>query len=123
MTSKKLASTIAQLTLTKKAEDIIILDLRKLTSITDYFVICSGQTDMQARAIADAVVEGLLPKRVKPWHREGYEVGSWVLLDFVDVVAHIFQQETRDYYRLEELWGDAPAVIVSDTFETPPKGK
>jgi len=122
MTSKKLAQAIAQLTLTKKAEDVVILDLRRLTNVTDYFVICSGQTDLQVRAISNAVIDGLRQKKIKPWHIEGYEVSSWVLLDFVDVVVHIFQPPIRDYYRLEELWGDAPVTIVADTIIPPAKG-
>ena len=115
MSSKELANTITQLTLIKKAEDVVILDLRKLTNMTDFFVICSGETDIQVKAITDAVLDGLAKQKIKPWHKEGYETGGWVLLDFVDVVAHIFRKNSRSYYQLEELWGDAPVTTKSDS--------
>lgn len=112
--SKTLANKIANLSLLKKAEDIIILDVRKLTSITDFFVICSGNSDKQVKAITDVIIEELEKSNVKPWHKEGYQYLQWVLLDYVDVVAHIFQKETRDYYSLERLWGDAKIISISD---------
>ncbi len=82
--------------------------------MTDFFVICSGETDIQVRAITDAVIEGM--EQNKPWRKEGYVTGAWVLLDFVDVVIHIFREDKRTYYRLEELWGDAKITEVKDTF-------
>ena len=112
--SKTLANKIANLSLLKKAEDIIILDVRKLTSITDFFVICSGNSDKQVKAIADVILEGLEKLDFKPWHKEGYQYLQWVLLDYVDVVVHIFQKETRDYYSLERLWGDAKIISIGD---------
>lgn len=107
MNSGELAYKIAKLTLTKKAYDVQILDLRKLTTITDYFVICSGDSDTQVKAIVDAVVEGLEKENIKVWHIEGYSNLRWVLLDYVDVVVHVFQRESREFYSLENLWGDA----------------
>ncbi len=118
MTPKKFAEKIAQLTLTKKAEEVKIIDLRKVTSLTDFFVICSGDTDIQVKAIADAVIEGLLKSKNKPWHKEGFEAGTWILLDFVDVVVHIFRNDKRSYYKLENLWGDAPVVTIADNSDT-----
>ena len=114
ITSVNLAQKISELSLTKKAEDVVILDLRKLTSMTDYFVICSGDTDKQVKAIADAVIDDLENENIKPWHKEGYESLRWVLLDFVEVVAHIFVNDTRAYYNLEQLWGDAPVKKITD---------
>ena len=114
MSPQKIAKKIARLTLTKKAVNVRIFDLRKITDMTDFFVICSGETDIQVRAITDAVIEGM--EQNKPWHKEGYVTGAWVLLDFVDVVIHIFREDKRTYYRLEELWGDAKITEVKDTF-------
>ncbi len=114
MDSKELAHLIANLSLEKKAEDVLILDLRELTTITDYFVICSGETDIQVKAISDNIIDKLKEQKIKVWHREGYESLNWVLLDLVDVVVHIFRPETRDFYALEKLWGDAEIIKVED---------
>lgn len=114
MTSKSLAKLIANAALSKKAFDITILDLRKLTTMTDYFVVCSVDSDTQARAVADAIKNGALEKGETSVRKEGYTEGRWVLLDFVDVVAHVFHKETRDFYNLEKLWGDAKFEYISD---------
>lgn len=95
--------------LEKKAQDIVVLDLRNIKhAIADYFVICSGNSDTQIGAIADSV-EGQIHKKSKqnPWKSEGKENKEWILIDYVDVVAHIFNKEKRNFYGLEELWGDA----------------
>ena len=95
----------------KKAERIVILDVSKQLVITDHFLICSGNTDRQVRTIADEVERRLLEKhRAKPYRREGEREGTWVLLDYVDFVVHVFRKEERDYYELERLWSDAPQV-------------
>jgi ribosome-associated protein len=101
------------LTLTKKAQDVLLLDLRGLTSMADFFVVCSADSDTQVRAIADAVDEGLGEKGIDPWHKE---TGSpnWVLLDYVDVVLHVFHKNARAFYALEKLWGDAKITSVTD---------
>lgn len=112
--SKILAKKIADLSLSKKAEDIIILDIRKLTTITDFFVICSGNSDKHVKAIVDVIKEELEKFGVKPWHREGYQYLNWVLLDYIDVVVHVFQKEIRGFYSLERLWGDAEIISISD---------
>jgi len=108
-----LAHQIADLALTKKADDVTILDLRGLTSIADYFVIASGASDTQVKAIVDAITDGLEPES-SPWHREGYESLRWVLLDFVDVVVHVFQRNIRDFYGLENLWSDAEIEQITE---------
>ena len=106
--SSRTARLIAELMLSKKAEDVVILDLRRLTDIAEYFVLCSGQTDLHVRAIVDGVLEGMEAEGIRPWFVEGYEDARWVVLDFVDVVVHVFQPEVRTFYNLERLWGDAP---------------
>jgi ribosome-associated protein len=103
----------AEASLEKKGENVIVLDLRDLTSTTDFFVICSGRSDVHIKAIADNVVDVLKSKGVRVWHKEGYESRRWVLLDYVDVVVHVFRPETREYYALERLWADAPLTEVS----------
>lgn len=104
-----LARKIAQTLYLKKAEDILILDIRELSGIADFFIICSGTSDRHVKAIADAVLDEL----AKPWHKEGYENLQWILLDYVDVVVHVFQNETREFYSLERLWGDAEVIPVT----------
>lgn len=113
MASKKLAHKIADLALDKKAYDVKLLDLRKLSAVCDYFVICSVDADVQARAVADHIMDELREAGVKVWHREGYTSLRWVLLDYVDVVVHVFQRDVREFYGLEELWGDAPTEEIA----------
>ncbi len=109
MSPERLAITIAAYAADRKAIDITALDLRQVAGYTDFFVICSGNTDRQAKAIHDAIhqglkkAHGLLPRRV-----EGVSEARWVLMDYLDVVVHVFTPETRDFYRLEALWGDVP---------------
>lgn len=110
--SKQLAQTIAQIADDKKAQDIVVLDLKKLSSFTDYFVICSGASDRQVKTIAGAIEDELKKKQVRPFGMEGYETGHWVLVDYGDVVAHVFYHEERHYYQLEKLWADAPQLAV-----------
>jgi len=112
--SSQLANKITDLIFNKKGYDVRILDLRKLTTITDYFVICSGDSDTQVKAIADEVDKEMRDEGIRPWHTEGYQALNWILIDFVDVVVHIFKKETREFYNLEKLWGDAPMTEVTD---------
>ena len=114
MTSKILAKKIAEAALSKKAYDVVVMDLRKLTTMTDCFVVCSVDSDTQCRAVADAIKHQLLEQGEAPVHREGYSEGRWILLDYVDVVVHIFHKDVRTFYNLEKLWGDAEFESVTD---------
>ena len=113
-TSDVRAGRAAEFALSKKAENVIAMDLRGLTTTCDFFVICNGTSDVQVKAIADAINDGLAAEGEKPWHIEGYEGRRWILLDYVDVVVHVFDEETRDYYQLERLWGDARTTEFTD---------
>jgi ribosome-associated protein len=96
----------------KKAEDLLVLDLRKAAGFTDYFVICSGTNARQIRAIADSIIESLAALGTKPAHLEGYDRSEWILIDYFDFIVHIFTPETRLFYGLERLWGSAERVEV-----------
>jgi ribosome-associated protein len=111
---KSLQHRVAELALTKKARDVVILDLRKLTSMTDFFVVCTGDSETQVKAIADAVLSGMEEIGERAWHAEGLQNLHWVLLDYVDVVVHIFHKDARLFYGLEKLWGDAKVQKVTD---------
>jgi len=112
--SNKIIDRIVELIFNKKGYDVKILDLRKLTTITDYFIICSGDSDTQVKAIADEVDKQMRSEGVRSWHTEGYRTLNWVLIDFVDIVVHVFKKESREYYNLEKLWGDAPMISAED---------
>jgi ribosome-associated protein len=99
----------------KKALDIVVLDVREVTTLADYFVICSGVTSRQVKAIADEIDFRLSAERVFPHHIEGFPDCHWVLMDYGDIVVHIFDEETREYYDLDGLWGDAPKVTPKAT--------
>lgn len=96
----------------KKSANILILDLGDISPITDYFVICSVASEIQGRAVADHIRQELSRRGVEVWQVEGYDNAKWILLDYVDVVIHVFEEETRDFYGLDRLWGDAPQVSV-----------
>jgi ribosome-associated protein len=115
--SKESARLAARAAAAKQGEDVVILDVRELITITDYFVICSGSSDRQVKSIADEVVDQLKKEGTRPVRREGEAGARWVLLDFVDFVVHVFHQEERDFYRLESLWADAPVVEVDQEDE------
>jgi len=87
--------------------------MRKASNLCDYFFICSANSTRQAKAIADGIIEALKEKNIRPLHSEGYDEGRWVLLDYNSVIAHIFCNETRSFYKLERLWGDAPRIDFS----------
>jgi ribosome-associated protein len=118
--SSELAELIGKLSLSKKAENVLVIDVRRFNSMTDYFLICSADTSIQVKAIADAIRKGTPSK---PWRIEGYDVQQWILLDYVDVVAHIFKTSERNFYMLEKLWADAPRKEITDESEetTDPK--
>ena len=113
MTPEQIASAITEYAADLKALDIVQLDLRGIIGYTDYFVICTGRSDRQVKGIHDAIhvgmkdQHGLLPRRV-----EGVSDARWILMDYLDVVVHVFTPETREFYRLEQLWGEAPAQSV-----------
>jgi ribosome-associated protein len=94
----------------KKAENILVLDMREISSVADYFVICSGSSTRQVRAIAESVVEEAKIRGTRCPHSEGWRDGSWIVLDFIDVIVHVFHDDTRQYYKIERLWGDAKKV-------------
>jgi ribosome-associated protein len=96
----------------KQAADVLLLDLRKAAGFADYFLICSGGNPRQIRAIADAVMEALATDAARPAHVEGYERSEWILLDYFDFIVHIFAPETRMFYSLERLWGNAERVEI-----------
>jgi ribosome-associated protein len=96
----------------KKAVDLVVLDLRKASAFTDFFVICTGTNVRQVQAIADAVEEALRSKGLKPALTEGYERGHWILIDYFDFIVHVFAPTTRDFYALERLWGDAKRIEI-----------
>ncbi len=114
MDSNELSLQISELMLQKKGNKIVIMDLRNLTTVTDFFVICSATSDTQVKAISDFIKEGTKKIDEGPWHNEGYANLSWVLLDFVNVVVHIFLEDTRKFYNLEGLWADAEIKEIKD---------
>lgn len=101
----------------KKAEDITVLDLKNLSSIADYFIICTAVTNTQVRAVVDHIEESLGKKGLHPARIEGYTVSEWVLMDYIDVIVHVFQPEVREYYALERLWIDAPRIEIDELKE------
>ena len=110
-----LARAALQCALDKKATDPVVLDLRELAGVSDYFVIVSASSEVQAKAIADHIEERLHEEhKTKPWHVEGRDGRRWVLLDYIDVVVHVFHEKTREYYLLERLWGDAKRIDLAD---------
>jgi ribosome-associated protein len=116
MGPEELVGEIARFAVDKKAIDVVELDLRGVLGYTDYFLICSGNTPRQTKAIHDGILEGLkrehqmLPRRV-----EGASRADWILMDYLDVVVHVFTPETRDFYRLEQLWGEAPTRVAGES--------
>lgn len=104
----------AELALERKSTDVVVLDLRGLSSATDYFVIGSGTSDIQVKAIAEHIREELAKEGHRPDHVEGKSGGTWVLLDYIDFVVHVFHSSARDFYQLERLWGDAPCVAFDE---------
>lgn len=114
ISSNELSELIVQGMLEKKASDVVIMDLREVkNSIADYFVLCSGNSDTQIDAISDSVEEEVHKiTKQNPWKREGKQNNEWIIIDYVDVVAHVFNKEKRSFYGLEELWGDAKITNI-----------
>jgi ribosome-associated protein len=105
-----LVKLAAEAALSRKADDLVALDLRALDGVADYFLICSAESEIQVKAIAEAIEEKLSAAGTDAWHVEGREGRRWVLLDYVEFVVHVFHVRTREYYLLERLWGDAHRV-------------
>ena len=112
-------SLIAGILQEKKAEDILALDLRRVSDAADCFIICSALSDPHVKAIVTALVDSLRAAGHKPWHLEGMELRRWVLVDLVDIVVHVFLPQVREYYALERLWGDAQPMALKGGAESP----
>lgn len=105
---------IVDLARERKARDVVVLDLKGISSATDHFVICSGTSDIQVRSIAEHLVEGLKKEGIRADHVEGLDRARWVLLDYIDFVVHVFHPSAREFYQLENLWGDARRMDFDD---------
>ena len=108
------AKKISDLMLDKKALDIIIIDVHKITTLTDFFVICTSESEPQTRAITDHIYEQMKEDGMRAWHIEGFQKLDWILLDFVNIVAHVFSKDAREYYEFERLWADGKITLVKD---------
>ncbi|MCX7841897.1 MAG: ribosome silencing factor [Clostridia bacterium] len=106
MESKKIAEKIVGTLQDKKAKDINVIDINKISILADYFIVCTGSSTTHIKALADEVEEKLIEAGVRYFHKEGYETARWILLDYGDVVLHIFHEEDRAFYNLERLWSD-----------------
>ena len=109
-----IAKRISKLMLEKKAIDIEIIDVRKITTLTDFFIICTSESEPQSKAIHNHIIDNLRQIDMKPWHSEGIENLKWVLIDYIDIVVHVFSKETREYYEFERLWADAKITRVKE---------
>ena len=116
MEAKELVYFIADLILQKKGTDIKIINLEGKTSVTDYFIVCSASSTMQVKAIADNILQETKKAGESAWRDEGYGGLTWILIDYVDIVVHVFMEETRKFYNLEGLWGDAEITDVPEDF-------
>ena len=108
------ARRISELMLEKKALDVTIIDVRKITTLTDFFVLCTSESQPQSRAITDHIHQEMKKEKMKAWHIEGYQQLDWVLVDFVNIVAHVFSKDAREYYEFERLWADGKITRVKD---------
>ena len=109
------ARKVAAFALDKKAVDVLVMDVRKVTDVTRFFIVCSGQSSPQVKAIADHVIDSCRDAGLEIYHVEGYDSLRWVLIDLVDIVVHVFLPDVGKYYQLERLWGDAPAEQISES--------
>lgn len=114
MKSKELVDIIVNLIQSKKGFNITILNLKNLSAMADYFIICSGDATIHVKAIADEIDKKLRKEGIKSHNREGYNTLNWVLLDYFDVVVHVFKKDSREYYNLEKLWGDAEITEIEN---------
>ena len=109
--------------LDKKASDVVVLDLRNTPAFTDFFILCSGSSNRQVKAIADAVEEALKAAKVRPAHVEGYDKAEWILMDYFSFIVHVFSPQMRLFYSLERLWGDAERIEVTEEPPAPMKAR
>lgn len=117
-TSEELARHCTELMMEKKAGDIVLLDVRGLTDIADFFVVCSCDNDTHVKAVAENIREVLGKADIRPWKTEGWQGMNWIILDYVEVVAHVFYHEKRHFYKLERLWSDAKIEHITDQVES-----
>ena len=108
------ARRISELMLEKKALDVTIIDVRKITTLTDFFVLCTSESQPQSRAITNHIHEEMKKEEMRAWHIEGFQKLDWVLVDFVNIVAHVFSKDARKYYEFERLWADGKITLVKD---------
>jgi ribosome-associated protein len=113
LSAEEKATLMSRIAADRKAVDVVVLNMRDASSVTDYFLICSGSSERQVRAIADAIDEASGPSGIAPLGIEGYREGRWILMDYGDVIVHVFSQDTREYYDLERLWANAPKLDFS----------
>jgi ribosome-associated protein len=113
--SRATARKVAAFALEKKAADVVLMDLRRITDMTSFFIVCTGASTPQVKAIADHVIDACRKAKLDIYQVEGYDSLRWVLIDLIDIVVHIFQPEVRSYYQLERLWGDAPAERLDES--------
>ena len=114
LSGSETAEIAARAAFERKVNDVVSLDLRGLSSVTDFFVVCSGNSDTHVEGIADIIEEKLKELGLRPWHREGGRKATWVILDYIDVMVHVLTEGARSFYDLERLWGDAPKVTYDD---------
>lgn len=114
MDKRRIKNFIINFIQEKKGYDIVVLDLKQVTTIADYFIICTGSVPQHVKSIADNVIEKMEEKGFKSWHIEGKQAQTWILIDYVDIVVHIFTPETREFYRLEKLWADAKRTDIKN---------
>ena len=113
LSAEEKAALTSRVAADRKASDVVVLDMRDASAITDYFLICSGGSERQVQAIADAIDEQLSRSGIASLGVEGYREGRWILMDYGDVIVHVFSQETREFYDLERLWANAPKIDLS----------
>lgn len=117
--SQEMVETITEALLSRKGKDITVLDVSELTTLTDFFVVCHGTSDVQIKALADAVEEDMRERMgERAWKKEGLQGRSWVILDFVNIVVHVMSKEKRDFYGIERMWNDAKVTYLKDTDES-----
>jgi ribosome-associated protein len=111
-TAERKVRVAARVARDKRAVDLVVLDVQRLSTVTDYFLVCSGKSTTHLQTIAEAIRDELKGLGVRPLHAEGVPESGWILLDYGDVLVHVFLEDTRHYYALERLWGDAPSVSL-----------